>query len=64
MNELIEALEKLTNELHKGRKLNIKKDFSLLVADAEARKVLAKYKDEKSTTSKWLGGFVIEEDIA
>ena len=43
--ELLETLEKLVNELHKNRKLDIKKDFSLMVADTQARKVLHKYRE-------------------
>jgi ATP-dependent protease HslVU (ClpYQ) ATPase subunit len=45
MNELLEALEKLSNELHKNRKLNVKKDFSLMIADSHARKLINQYKE-------------------
>jgi len=41
--EMLVALEGLVNELQKNRKLNVKKDFSLMVADAQARKVIIKY---------------------
>ena len=44
-DELIDALKNLSDELHKNRKLDIKKDFSLMVADTQARKVLHKYKE-------------------
>ena len=43
--ELLETLEKLVNELHKNRKLDIKKDFSLMVADTQARKLIHKYRE-------------------
>ena len=44
-DELIDALKNLSDELHKNRKLDIKKDFSLMVADTQARKVLHKYRE-------------------
>ena len=44
-DELIDALKNLSDELHKNRKLDIKKDFSLMVADTQARKILHKYKE-------------------
>ena len=39
--ELLDALESLTKEINLG-KLNVKKDFSLLVAHANATKMIAK----------------------
>lgn len=44
-DELIDALKNLSDELHKNRKLDIKKDFSLMVADTQARKLIHKYKE-------------------
>ena len=41
-DELLEALRGLCDELHKGRKLDARKDYSLLVADAQARAAIAK----------------------
>ena len=45
MNELLNALEKLSEELHKNRKLDVKKDFSLMLADSHARKLIHQYKE-------------------
>ncbi len=42
--DLLEALKQLLNELHKGRKFNVRKDYSLLVADAAGRAAIAKAK--------------------
>ena len=49
MNELLNALEKLSEELHKNRKLDVKKDFSLMLADSHARKLIHQYKE----ATKW-----------
>jgi len=43
-NELLNALEKLSNEIHHNRKLDVKKDFSLMLADSHARKLINQYK--------------------
>jgi hypothetical protein len=40
--DLLAALQTLCDELHKGRTFNVKKDFSLLCADAAARNAIAK----------------------
>ena len=42
--EILETLEALVKALSE-KKLDVKKDFSLMVADAYARKVLYKYKE-------------------
>lgn len=44
-DEMLDALQSLVDELHKNRKLDVKKDFSLMVADTQARKVLHKYRE-------------------
>jgi len=41
-DELVEACKALCDELHNGRKYDVKKDFSLLLADSAARKAIAK----------------------
>jgi len=45
--QLAGALEALCNELHKGRKLDVRKDFSLLAADAQGRTALAAYEAQR-----------------
>jgi hypothetical protein len=42
--ELLEALENLQKELHANRKMNVKKDFGLMVADAHANRAIYKAK--------------------
>ena len=44
-HDLLEALEMLQKELHANRKMNVKNDFSLMVADAAASKAIAKARD-------------------
>ena len=44
--ELLEALENLLTELHNHHKMNVKKDYSLMLADAASRKVIHKAKGE------------------
>ena len=39
-SRLVEALKKLCDELHRGRKYSVRKDFSLLSADAAARNLI------------------------
>jgi hypothetical protein len=40
--ELLTALKNVLDEIHKHHKMNVRKDFSLLVADSIARKAIAK----------------------
>ena len=40
--ELLEALMELKKQIHAHYKMNVKKDFSLLLADAAASKAIAK----------------------
>ena len=42
--EVLETLEALVKALSE-KKLDIKKDFSLMVADTQARKLIHKYKE-------------------
>ena len=49
IKEVLYALHKLVDELSKNRKMNVKKDFSLMVADTQARNVLLKYMAKEST---------------
>jgi len=46
LTPLIDACETLCNEIHNGRKLDIKKDFSLCVADSQARTAIHNAKGE------------------
>ena len=43
IQEVLYTLEALVKALNENRKLDVKKDYSLMVADAQARKVLIKY---------------------
>ena len=49
IKEVLYALDKLVDELSKNRKMNVKKDYSLMIADTQARSVLLKYKAKEST---------------
>jgi len=40
--ELVQVLTALCDELHNGRKYNVRKDFSLLLADSQARGAIAR----------------------
>ena len=40
--DLLDALKNVLDELHKHHKMNVKKDYSLMVADSVARKAIAK----------------------
>lgn len=44
-NELIYALEELQKQIRAHHKMNVKKDYSLMVADAYASTVINKYKE-------------------
>lgn len=44
--ELLEALENLLDQLHIHHKMNLKKDYSLMLADSVARAAIAKAKGE------------------
>lgn len=39
--ELLDALINLQKQIHAHHKMNVKKDYSLLVADAQASKAIA-----------------------
>ena len=45
IKEVLDTLEALVKALSENKKLDVKKDYSLMVADAYARKVLYKYKE-------------------
>ena len=45
LKEVLETLEALVNAIRENRKLNVKKDFSLMVADTQARKLIHKYRE-------------------
>ncbi len=40
--DMYEALKDVLDELHKHHKMNVKKDYSLMIADSMARKAIAK----------------------
>ena len=44
LKEVLETLEALVKALSE-KKLDVKKDFSLMVADSQARKLLHKYRE-------------------
>ena len=45
VKEVLDTLEALVKALSENRKLDVKKDFSLMVADSQARKLLHKYRE-------------------